>query len=101
MIATWIVQNNLAPTVGRNTLDVLAQEVFDAGRHVVRIQVVPFSEELPEIPDIEPPFIFYGYSTLITNAWKSERWRSGVFFDPALFAPEQYARYYGDRCLNA
>src|SRR5207302_742154 len=94
-------QENLNPTMGRNTLDVLVQKVAAAGRHLVRIKVIPFSEELPDIPPVAPPFVFYGYSTLITNAWRSSNWRSGVFYDPELFTLEQYALRYGDRYLNA
>ena len=101
MVCTWIVQDNLNPTVGRNTLDLLAREVAEAGRDLVRVKVTPFSEQLPELPEVERPFVFYGYSTLITNAWRSPRWRSGVFFDPALFTPAQYALHYGERYLNS
>lgn len=101
MQTTWIVQENLNPTAGRSTLGILAQEVEVAGRNLVRLKVIPFAEELPELPDIPLPFVFYGYSTLITNVWRSPRWRSGVFFDPALFTPAQYAQHYGERYLNA
>jgi hypothetical protein len=97
---TWIVQDNLHPTAGSNTMDVLVRACDEAGCSLVRVHVTPYSTEMPDIPPIVAPFVFYGYTTLITNAARSPQWRSGVFFDPELFQPSVYAQHYDDLYLN-
>ncbi len=99
MVTTWIVQRSL----GRDspTLQLLTEACAATNRPLVEIAVVPFSDELPPIPETAPPFVFYGYTTLIRNVSRSERWRAGVFFDPDTFCPAEYLRRYGDWMLNA
>jgi hypothetical protein len=100
MKTTWIVQDNLHPAGDVNTLDLLARACQDADRPLIRVRVIPFSTEMPHIEGVSEPFVFYGYTTLITNAAGSPQWRSGVFFDPDLFHPSVYAERYGEHYLN-
>jgi hypothetical protein len=97
----WVVQDNLHPTGEANTLDLLARACEEADRSLVRVKVIPFSTEMPDIQGVVAPFVLYGYTTLITNAARSPLWSSGVFYDPELFHPSIYAERYGDFYLNA
>jgi hypothetical protein len=99
MVTTWIVQRSLGSD--SPTLNLLTQACATVDRPLVEIAVIPFSAEMPALPEIAPPFVFYGYTTLIRNAYQSERWRAGVFFDPESFRPAEYLRHYGDLMLNA
>ncbi|MCW3051251.1 MAG: hypothetical protein JWN14_421 [Chthonomonadales bacterium] len=97
---TWIVQDSLHPTAGNSTLSALERACDEAGCALIRVHVTPFSTEVPAIPPVSAPFVFYGYTTLITNAACSPQWKSGVFFDADLFQPSIYAQRYGDLSLN-
>ena len=46
---TWIVQDSLHPTAGRNTLDVLVRACDEAGCALIRIHVMPSSPAMPAI----------------------------------------------------
>lgn len=96
---TWIVQRN--PNNSSPTLTRLNDAVRACCYPLVEVLAIPFSEELPDLPAVEPPFVFYGLSSLILNAYRSPQWRSGVFFSPEAFRPEAYVHHYGDRMLNA
>lgn len=96
---TWILQNKLGGAY--STLDALKQACAEVDRPFVEVAVVPFNEEPPDIPPVQAPFVFYGYTTLILSVYSSERWRQGVFFNPEAFRPESYRRHYGDLYLNA
>jgi len=98
---TWIVQDRLHSTAGNNTFSVLERACEEADCALLRVHVTPYSPEMPDIPPVSAPFVFYGYTTLITHAARSPQWRSGVFFDPALFQPSMYAQQYGHLYLNS
>jgi len=100
MKTTWIIQGNLHPTGDVDTSGMLARACQEAECPFVRVKVIPSSTEMPEITGVSAPFVFYGYSTPITNAHRSSQWSSGVFFDPELFRPSVYADRYGDLYLN-
>lgn len=96
--ATWIIQESATSPV----INQLTRACRDEGLPLVHVRVTPFSDEMPDMPaGIEPPFFFFGFTTLILNAFRSERWRSGVFFDPDLLTPAASLAHYGDRMLNA
>ena len=97
---TWIVQDSLHPTAGNNTLSILERACDEAGCALLPVHVTPYSTEMPAIPPVAAPFVFYGYTTLITTAARSPQWKSGVFFDADLFQPSMYAHQYGDLYLN-
>lgn len=98
MPTTWIIQRYL----GKNTrtLRQLLAACAVEERPCVQIDVVPYSTELPMLPDLPFPFVFYGYSTLIQNVFRSDKWRPGIFFDPELFRPTIYRQRYGALYLN-
>ncbi|BDI30194.1 hypothetical protein CCAX7_22450 [Capsulimonas corticalis] len=96
---TWIVQASKGAT--SPTLTALKNACAACDAPLVEVRVIPFLEEMPDVPpEVEWPFFIYGFTTLILSALRSDRWRKGVFFDPALFTPTAYHQYYGDRMLN-
>ena len=97
---TWIVQQNYSTT--SPTINLLTEAVTDFDRSLVTVRVIPFSEELPEMPEeVEFPFVLFGLTTLIKNAIRSPKWRRGIFFDPERFAPSFYQDVLGDLLLNS
>ena len=97
---TWIVQQNYSVT--SPTINLLTEALADADYPVRRVHVVPFSEELPQMPgEVEFPFILFGLTTLIKNAVADPKWRQGIFFDAEKFAPCAYQDILGDLLLNS
>ena len=93
----WIIQNNLIkPAVLKEFQN--AFEELDISFE--EIMVIPFSVELPQfIPaDLN---IFYGSTTLMLNAYQSEKYGKGVFYDPELFNVNNYLDKWGENMLNA
>ena len=97
---TWVLQQSYSVT--SPTINLLTEAVATFGRPLVTVRVVPFTEELPEMPEeVEFPFILFGLTTLIKNAAKSSKWRRGIFFDEKKFAPSSYQKVIGDLLLNS
>jgi len=96
MDTKWIIQHN----IGNDTEENLLSACHDVGVAYERIRVIPFSDELPEMPDIDGPFVFYGRTTLILNAYKDKKWARGMFYNPETFNPQAYLANYGNMMLN-
>jgi hypothetical protein len=97
---TWLVQSNLGST--SDTADLIQRACVEEGCQYHPLRVTPFSYSLPEdMPNIEPPFVFYGRTSLILGAYKDDYWKSGVFFNPHKFSPEQYFEHWGGKMLNS
>ena len=95
---TWLVQ----ATVRGDTREQLQNACAANNNPCHLIPVIPFSVGMPEpMPEVDGPFIFYGYTTLLLNAFHSPRWCKGVFFDPDVFRPSVYLEKWGAaRMLN-
>ena len=52
----WVVQNNLG---NHNETERIENAVRASGANLISTKVIPFSDELPDIPTTEPTF-FYG-----------------------------------------
>lgn len=98
MSITWLVQDNLGST--SSTASIIKRACENDGQKYVPIQVIPFSDSLPEMPEIEGKFVIYGRTTLILNAHADKKWRKGVFFNPYSFTPEAYIEHWGLNMLN-
>lgn len=97
---TWVVQQNYSVT--SPTINLLTEAVAAFGRPLVTVRVVPFTEDLPEMPEeVAFPFVLFGLTTLIKNAAKSPKWRRGIFFDERKFAPSSYQNIVRDLLLNS
>lgn len=99
MKTTWIVQDNLGST--SRTADDLKQACAETGYKYIPIQVIPFSTELPIMPETEGSFVLYGRTTLILSAYADSYWSQGIFFDEKLFTPESYVKHWGYLMLNS
>jgi hypothetical protein len=96
---TWILQaitHSPSPSILA-----LEQAVLDAGYRLVKTPVVPFSDQMPGIPeDVDLPIVIYGMNTMVQTTLRHPKWRQGLFFDPPKFEPAAYAHILGDRMLN-
>ena len=88
---TWLVEQARNPT---ETVRAIERACREQNLPLAWVPQVPFA---PEIPDIDAafPFVFYGYTTLIVNAWRDARFRRGVFYDPDAFCPSAYQTHWG------
>lgn len=93
---TWIIQTNLSQNGG----ELLKEACDNLGQPFLGIKVIPFYPRMQRL-DIENPFVFMGSTTLNRNAYKSRKYRSGVFFNPDTFTPREYAAHYGHHYLNS
>ena len=92
---TWLIQSNLA----QQDSDKLIESCKKFGKPYKLFKVVPFTTRMPRICAIDP-FVLYGSTTLNFNAYKSKKYKKGVFFNPRLFRPTQYKAHYGEYFLN-
>ena len=93
----WILQKNLTkPEILERIKSVLngKDEIWE------EVEVIPFSEEVPEIQNKETFKIIYGSTTFMLNAFKDEELKEGVFFDPTKFQMRNYVEQWKDKVLN-
>lgn len=92
----WVVQSNL----GNPTTLAELQEVFTRlGTAHRAVQVIPFSDDLPDI-DWDGPSVFYGATGFIAKAFASGRYHPCAFFDPERFRFSCWQRLLGAHLLN-
>jgi hypothetical protein len=96
MPTTWLVQETRNPS---DTVLAIKRACEEQRLPFEFVPVTPFSTEIPSIA-AKPPFVFYGYTTLILNAYRDKKLRNGVFFDPKSFTPSAYQANWGERLLN-
>jgi hypothetical protein len=99
MSITWIVQDNLGST--SSTADSIKLACENEEQPYVPIQLIPFSNELPKMPEVDGKFVLYGRTTLMLNAYSDDFWKNGLFFNPDFFTPECYKKHWGDMMLNS
>ena len=97
MPTSWIVQDNLPKSQSAWRIRSACEKL---GLPFYPINVTARSTEPPPMPDIVGPFVLHGGTTFIVHALKDNRWRPGLFFDPARFRHSQYAQHYGPLLLN-
>jgi len=94
MSVTWIMQQNLS-----SEKLVFLRALDSLGSKWKPIEIIPFSEELPDV-EVEGPAIVYVSTTLIKNAPK-KNWNPGVFFTPEKFKSSVWLQKYGKNMLNS
>jgi len=92
----WIIQSNLMKT---EVLEDFRKAFESLNIDFEEVKVIPFSEELP-IFGASDFNIFYGSTTLMMNAYKSEKFREGVFFKPENFNAKRYLKEWKNELLN-
>lgn len=90
----WVVQTNLGKSYSEDLLNACS----NLGIEFVPTQAIPFSDELPDVPN-DKPAIFYGATRWINNIYLNNKWRPGVFFNPDSILPKWVAAY-GHNALN-
>jgi hypothetical protein len=96
----WVVQNNL---LNPDHIETKIKFLNCLGINHHEIKVVPFSDEIPEVPEWDEPVIFCGSVKLSLNVWRDKEkrgWRPGVFGDPDKFAFAAAKAGWGEDLLN-
>ena len=93
----WIIQKNLTKV---EVLSRIKSAIEQDGECVELIEVIPFSTELPAINKQADHYIFYGSTTLMLNAYRSEEYKKGVFYNPKTFHMAHYAKVWEGYMLN-
>jgi hypothetical protein len=97
MSIRWVIQNNLGSS---GETERLVSACSDSGVGVRMVKVIPFSDELPDVPE-DLPTIFYGATNFINTVWKSGKWRPAAWYSNEAFSYDNYIAKYGDQMLNA
>ena len=93
----WILQTNL---VKQETIDNIKIALHLDGIRFEEVKIIPFSDELPTIQNLDYFNVFYGSTTLILNAYKDNKLSKGIFFDNNSFSIRNYLKYWGTKMLN-
>lgn len=90
----WVVQSNLGKT---DDVEEILNACNEMDIEFIPQKVVPFSDELPDIPN-DKPTIFYGATNWINTIYESKRW-DHIFFNPASTF-DNWIEKYGTAALN-
>ncbi|NBD27201.1 ATP-grasp domain-containing protein [Paenibacillus glycinis] len=95
----WILQHNL---INEDLLKQLTESILSNDGIVEEIRIIPFSDEMSFAGDIqdEDIIVLYGSTTLLLNAYKNEKLRRGLFFNPSSFQMDNYNQYWKEHMLN-
>lgn len=94
----WILQKNLTkPEILERIKSVLngKDEIWE------EVEVIPFSDEIPEIKNKDSFKIIYGSTTFMLNAFKDNELKEGVFFEPTKFQMRNYVDKWNGKVLNS
>ena len=84
----WIIQDNLGSYDNQ-----LINSCKTNGITFEAIKVIPFDPTIPNIPTNQST-LFYGSTNFVTNIWKSNLWKPGVFFNEENFTFRSYKKYW-------
>lgn len=94
----WILQKNLTKPEILNRIKNSLSKINESWEE---IEVIPFSENLPEIKNKSSKKVIYGSTTFMLNAFKDERYKDGVFYNPIKFQMKNYVQQWGRHVLNS
>lgn len=97
MDTQWVVQSNLG---SHDDVERIAQACAALGLQCIQVQSIPFSSELPDVPEGQPT-VFYGSTRFVFNAWRSRRWTPCAFHDEEAFRVSRAQAAWGARMFNA
>ncbi len=92
----WVVQKNLT---NKETLDKLEEACKNIGVGHVELEVIPFTNKLPEFPK-EKFSTFYGSTTLNQLIYEDKELKRGLFYDDRTFSMDNYFSKWGVHMLN-
>jgi len=93
----WVVQNNLG---NHDETERIENAVCASGANLISTKVIPFSDELPDVPTTEPTF-FYGATRWIGKIHKANKWSPGTYYNPKTFRYDRYIKEWGSNVLNS
>jgi hypothetical protein len=93
----WVIQENLGSS---KEIEALFSACNRLGIEALPVKVVPFSNEIPDIPN-DKPSIFYGSANFVYNAKLSGKWSPCAFFDDKIFRFSHWRTKYGNSVLNS
>lgn len=91
------VQSNL-----NSTESTKVEEAAKAlGLPFIPFKLTPFTDRMPKLgASPNSPFLLLGSTTLVRNAYKSRKYKKGLFFDNNNFSPSLYVKKFGKEFLN-
>ncbi len=92
----WIIQKNLT---SEDVIDQIEHACREVGVDCHAVNVIPFSEHLPEFPAGKRS-IFYGSTTTMYLVYQDEKYREGVFFDEKTYTVAHYLEKWQEHMLN-
>lgn len=92
----WVIQDTLGKS---QEIEALVRAVRAQNHEVTRQHVIPFSDELPQLPQ-DAPTLFYGSARWTWLIAQAGLWRPGVYFDEAQLRYSTCLAAYGQDMLN-
>ncbi len=93
----WVVQSNL---LSENDIDSIRSACEKCGADFQPVQVIPFSDALPEFTVDDKVNIYYGSTTFISRVDDALKFPDGVFFCHTAFQMDNYNAKWGQHMLN-
>ena len=98
MNVRWVVQSNL---LAEDDILVLKAACDNARVSFEPVQVVPFSDDLPEFALDDKENVYYGSITFIDRVRAKLKNPKGIFFDEYSFSMENYKARWDAHMLNS
>ena len=93
----WIIQNNL---ISPRDLSAMKDACRKLNVDYEEVYVIPFSRELPELPQDDAIHIYYGATAFIFNIYQKFK-PSGIFFDYKNFCIETAMENWREHMINS
>lgn len=93
----WILQKNL---INNKTLEELKKAIRADGAEYQEVYIVPFSEDLTFVLNMEKHNVLYGTTSLIMNASKDPDYKNAAFYDDERFQMKVYMSAWNTKMLN-
>lgn len=77
----------------------MEQALLESGTEYEMFSWRPFQTRMPNLK-AQGQFVLQGSCSLVQTAWKSKKYKQGIFHDPRKFKPSVYAAQYGAEYLN-
>ena len=94
----WILQKNLTKSTD---LDRIKSALNGEKEIWEEVEIIPISDKIPITRNEDSFKIIYGSTTFMLNAFKDEKLKKGVFYDPATFQMKNYVDKWKDNILNS
>ena len=93
----WILQKNLTKP---DVLNRIKNALKGEGESYEEVEIIPFSNEIPRIENMNAFKVVYGSTTFMVNAYEDPDFREGVFYNPDTFQMANYVKQWHSLVLN-